>query len=82
MLQVPSLGEYQSILNTAVLSLCKIGCCRLIKGSYTNLTVVYTVTKHAQMLSDILEQNDAVITSEVAFFIQAREIQLKFSLDF
>ena len=81
MLQIPSLGENQSILNTAVLSLYKIGCCRLIKGSYTNFTVVYTM-KHAQMLSDILEQNDAVITSEVAFFIQVREIQLKFSLDF
>ena len=34
------------------------------------------------MLSDALEQNDPEITSEVAIFTQAKEIQLKFSVEF
>ena len=76
------LWRVQSFLNSAVLRLCKIGYCPLIESFGTNFVTVYTVLKHAQMVSDSLEQNNAVITSEVAIFIQAKEIQLKFSVEF
>ena len=46
----------------------------MIKGSYTDFTTLYTVSKDSQMVGDVLEQDDAVITSDVAIFIQAREI--------
>ena len=51
----------------------------MIKGTYTEFTTGYTVIRHAQILSDALEQNDTVIASEIAIFFQAKEIQLKFS---
>ena len=47
----------------------------------TDLTTVSKVLKNAQMVSDAMEHNNAVITSDVAIFIQAKEIQLKFSED-
>ena len=51
----------------------------MIKESYSDFTTVYTVSKDAQIVGDVLEQLDAVTMSEVAIFIQAKEIQLKFS---
>ena len=54
----------------------------MMKSSHTCPTTVYTVSKHGQMLSDVLEQDDAVITSDVAIFIEEKEIQIKFSEEF
>ena len=48
-------GGYQSILCPAVLPLCKIGYCPMIEGSCTDLTTVYAVLKHPQMVDDVLE---------------------------
>ena len=75
---VSGLGEYQSILNTAVLQISKIGYCTLIEGSCTDFTAVYTVLKLAQMVSDVLEQYDVVITFHIVIFIQGKQIQMKF----
>ena len=47
------LGIYQSILNPAVLQICKIGYFSLIEGSCTDFTAVYTVLKLEKKLSDI-----------------------------
>ena len=47
----------------------------MIKGSYNDLNTVYTAFKHAQMVSDLSEQDDAVITSYVA--IQAKDLEIK-----
>ena len=62
--------------------MCKIGDCPIIKGFHTDLTTVYTVLKHAQMLFDVFEQDGTVITSDVAIFIQAKQIQMKLSEEF
>ena len=43
--KVSSLGIYQSILNRAVLEMCKIGYLSMIEGSCTDFTAVYTVLK-------------------------------------
>ena len=51
----------------------------MIRDPYTNFTTVYTVSKDAQVVGYVLEQLDAVTMSEVAIFIQAKEIKLKFS---
>ena len=75
-------GEYQSIFYPAVLPLCKIGYFPMIEVSRTELTPVYTVLKHAQMVSDLLEQHDAEITFDLAIFINAKQTQIKFHEDF
>ena len=50
------LGTYQSILNRAVLQICKIGYFSMIEGSFTDFTSLYTVLKLEQMVSGVLEQ--------------------------
>ena len=45
-----------SILNPAVLQICKIGYFSMIEGSCTDFNAVYTVLKLEKKLSDILEQ--------------------------
>ena len=72
MQKVHNLGKYQSILNPAVLPLCKIGYCPMIKGSFTDYATMYKVLKDAQMVGDVLEQLGGVTTSDVAIFIQEK----------
>ena len=71
MQQVLKLGLKQSILNPAVLRLPKIGYCPMIEGFCSDLNTVYTVFKHAKIVSDVLRQHDAVITFDVAIFLHA-----------
>ena len=50
------LGIYQSILNPAVLQICKIGYFSMIEGFFTDFSALYTVLKLEQMVSGFLEQ--------------------------
>ena len=77
--KVSGLGGYESILNLPVLQVCKIRYCRMIEVPCTDSTTVYTVLKHAQIVSDVLEQHDAVITFDVAFYTQTEQIQTIFA---
>ena len=54
--KVSGLGIYISILNRAVLQICKIGYFSMIEGSFTNFTALYTVSKLEKMVSGVLEQ--------------------------
>ena len=54
--KVSALGIYQTILNPAVLQICKIGYFSMIEGFCTDFTGVYTVLKLEKKLSDVLEQ--------------------------
>ena len=54
--KVSGLGIYQSILNPAVLQICKIGYFSMIEGSFTDFTALYTVLKLEKMVSGVLEQ--------------------------
>ena len=54
--KVSRLGIYQSIINRAVLQICKIGYFSMIEGSFTDFTALYTVLKIEQMVSGVLEQ--------------------------
>ena len=59
--KVSGLGIYISILNRAVLQICKIGYFSMIEGSFTDFSALYTVLKLEKMVSGVLEQ-DVVIT--------------------
>ena len=54
--KVSALGIYQTILNPAVLQICKIGYFSMIEGFCTDFTGVYTVLKLEKKLSDVSEQ--------------------------
>ena len=54
--KVSGLGMYQSILNPAVLQICKIGYFSMSECSFTYFTALYTVLKLEKMVSDVLEQ--------------------------
>ena len=43
--KVSGLGIYQSILNSAVLQICKIGYFSMIEGVFTDFTTLYTGLK-------------------------------------
>ena len=49
-------GIYQSILNPAVLQICKMGYFSNIECSFTDFTALYTVLKPEKMVSGVLEQ--------------------------
>ena len=54
----------------------------MIEGSCTDLTTLYTVLKHAQMVSDVADQQDYVITFDVAFYFNPKQIQMKFPKEY
>ena len=51
--KVSGLGIYQSILNRAVLQICKIGYFSMIEVSFTDFTALYTVLKLEKMVSGV-----------------------------
>ena len=54
--KVSCLGISESILNRAVLQICKIKYFSMIEGSFTDFTALYTVLKLEKMVSGVLEQ--------------------------
>ena len=54
--KVSGLRIYQSILNCAVLQICKIGYFSMIEGSFTDFSALYTILKVEKMVSGVLEQ--------------------------
>ena len=54
--KVSGLGIYSSILNSAVLKICKIRYFSMIEVSFTDFTALYTVLKLEKIVSGVLEQ--------------------------
>ena len=54
--KVSGLGMYQSILDRAVLQICKIGYFSMFEGPFTDFSALYTVLKLKKMVSGVLEQ--------------------------
>ena len=54
--KVSGLGIYKSILNRAVLQICKTGYFSMIAGCFTAFSALYTVWKLEKMVSGVLEQ--------------------------
>ena len=79
---VPSWGGFNSILYPDLPSASKIGYCPMIEGLSTEFSTIYTVMKHAQKISASLGQHDTVITFDLAIYIKAKQIQMKFPEEF
>ena len=54
--KVSGMGIYESILNRAVLQICKIGYFSMIAGCFTDFSALYTALKLQLMVSGVLEQ--------------------------
>ena len=54
--KVSCLGIYESILNLAVLQICKIGSFSMIEGCFADFDALYTVLRLEKMVSGVLEQ--------------------------
>ena len=54
--KVSGFGIYKSILNPAVLQICKIGYFSMFEGCFTDFSALYTVWKLEKMVSGVLEQ--------------------------
>ena len=54
--KVSGFGIYESILNCAVLQICKIGDFSMIASCFTDFSVLCTVLKLEKMVSGVLEQ--------------------------
>ena len=62
--------------------LCRFEYRSMIEGFCTDFITLYTVLKHAHMVNNTLEQHDATITSDVAIFIQEKQIKINFHEEF
>ncbi|EDO35706.1 predicted protein [Nematostella vectensis] len=60
----------------------KIGYCPMMDGASTEFSTVYTVLKHAQKISAVACQEDTVITFDLAIYIKAKQIQLRYPEEF
>ena len=75
--KVSGFGMYQSILNPAVLQICKIGYFSMIEGSCTDFTFVYTVLKIEKWVGGFGTVR-CCNHVYIAIFIQGKQIQIKF----
>ena len=79
---VPSWGGFNSMLYPERPPACKIGYCPMIEGSSGEFSTIYTVMKHAQNICSNLGQLDTVITFDLAIYMKAKQIQMKFPDEF
>ena len=79
---VPSWSAFNALLYPDILCSINIGYCPLLDASSTEFHTVYTVMKHAQQISQRVGQLEAVITFDLAIYVKAKEIQLKFPAEF
>ena len=79
---VPSWGGFNSMLYPERPPACKIGYCLMIEGSSGEFSTIYTVMKHAQKICSNLGQLDTVITFDLAIYMKAKQIQMKFPDEF
>lgn len=54
----------------------------MIDSASTEFSTVYTVLKHAQMLSSALGQGDTVITFDLLIYMKAKQIQWRYPVEF
>ena len=78
---VPSWSEFNAILYPDIACPTNIGYCPLIDASSTEFSTVYTVMKHAQRISESVGQSEVVITFDLAIYVKAKQIQLRYPDD-
>ena len=55
-----------------------IGYCPMIHGSASEFSTIFTLMKVSQAVARRLQQDDSVITFDLAIYMKAKQIQLKF----
>ena len=55
-----------------------IGYCPMIHGSASEFSTIFTLMKVSQEVARRLQQDDSVITFDLAIYMKAKQIQLKF----
>ena len=79
---VPSWSGFNALLFPDIPRVTNIGYCPLLDASSTEFSTVYTVMKHAQQISMSVGQLESVITFDLAIYVKAKQIQLKFPDEF
>ena len=79
---VPSWSGFCSILFPDMPQQSNVGYCPMIDGDSTDFSTVYTVLKHAQMISSVMEQEDTVITFGLLIYMKTKQIQWRYSEEF
>lgn len=59
-----------------------IGYCPMIHGSASEFSTIFTLMKVSQEVARRLQQDDSVITFDLAIYMKAKQIQLKFPEEF
>lgn len=59
-----------------------IGYCPMIHGSASKFSTIFTLMKVSQEVARRLQQDDSVITFDLAIYMKAKQIQLKFPEEF
>lgn len=80
--KIPGWSGFNAILYPKMPQESNIGYCPMIDGASTEFSTVYTVLKHAQMLSSALGQGDAVITFDLLIYMKAKQIQWRYPVEF
>ena len=79
---VPSWSGFNALLFPDIPRVTNIGYCPLLDASSTEFSTVDTVMKHAQQISLSVGQLESVITFDLAIYVKAKQIQLKFPDEF
>ena len=79
---VPSWGGFNSMLYPEHPPACNIRYCPIIEGCSGEFSTIYTVMKHAQKICSNLGQAGTVITFDLAIYMKAKQIQMKFPDEF
>lgn len=79
---VPSWSGFNSILFPDMPQQSNVGYCPMIDGNSTDFSTVYTVLKHAQMISSAMGQEDTVITFDLLIYMKAKQIQWRYPEEF
>ena len=59
-----------------------IGYCPIINGSATEYSTIFTLMKVSQEMARRLQQDDSIITFDLAIYIKAKQLQMKFPEEF
>ena len=79
---IPSWSGFDSILFPDMPRVTSIGYCPMIEGASTEFSTIYTVLKHAQAISSTVDQEDTVITFDLAMYVKATQLQWRFPNEF
>ena len=79
---VPSWSGFCSILFPDMPQQSNVGYCPMIDGDSTDFSTVYTVLKHAQMISSVMGQEDTVITFDLLIYMKVKQIQWRHPEEF